>query len=89
VAEQALLGGLMTCASCGHKLRVSGTTYKGQRRTQYLCVGHYAPGDCEAPAVALASLVDQHVAQLSPRRGMTSPWAPRRPKPAGSKRVTS
>ena len=62
VAEQALLGGLITCASCGHKLRVSGTTYKGQRRAQYVCVGRYAAGDCHAPAVALASLVDQHVA---------------------------
>ncbi len=63
LAEQARLGGLITCASCGHKLRVMGSTRKGQRVAQYVCATRFASGDCEAPAAASVAKVDEHVAQ--------------------------
>jgi len=64
VAEQARLGGLITCAACGHKLRVMGTTVKGKRVASYVCHARFAGGDCPAPASARVALVDEHVAQV-------------------------
>lgn len=57
---QALLGGLITCASCGHKLRTIGSPQGGP---SYVCASKYAGGDCEAPAAARVKLVDEWVAQ--------------------------
>jgi site-specific DNA recombinase len=62
LARQARLGGLITCAGCGHKLRVMGATVKGERVASYACAGRYAGGDCPGPAAALVRLVDDYVA---------------------------
>ena len=66
VANQARLGGLAVCASCGHKLRVMGSTNQktGEREASYVCAAKYATQDCDAPVAARVKLVDEHVAQL-------------------------
>lgn len=64
MAEGALLGGLITCASCGHKLQVMGTTVKDERVASYVCAKHYANGDCAEPTAARLSLVDEHVVSV-------------------------
>jgi DNA invertase Pin-like site-specific DNA recombinase len=66
LARSVLLGGLVTCASCGHKLRtIGGTDPKTKARIpSYACATNYASGKCEAPAVAKAELVDAHVVEL-------------------------
>lgn len=66
IAEQALLSGLITCESCGHKLRVIGSTNPKtkEREASYVCAGKYASGDCEAPAAAKAKLVDELVTTM-------------------------
>ena len=65
ISSQARLGGLITCASCGHKLRVMGSTNPntGERKASYVCATKYASGDCEAPAIARVELVDGYVAE--------------------------
>jgi site-specific DNA recombinase len=63
LAAQALLGGLVRCAGCGHTLKITGNTDRktGERYPIYYCVGRYAKGLCEARATARASLVDRYV----------------------------
>jgi len=61
VSSQAILGGLITCASCGHKLRVLGSPKGG---ASYVCHAKYAGGNCAEPAAARVKLVDAHVADL-------------------------
>jgi len=62
LASGALLGGLITCAGCGHKLRVMGSTgSNGVRRPCYSCALHFQDRDCPAPASGLVSLVDAEV----------------------------
>lgn len=65
VASQALLGGLVRCAGCGHTLKITGNTDKrtGERYPVYYCVGRYASGLCSARATARASGVDSYVEQ--------------------------
>jgi site-specific DNA recombinase len=66
LAEQALLAGLITCASCGHRLRTLGSTNQksGEREASYVCSHKYAGGDCEAPPAARTKLVDEYVTEL-------------------------
>jgi hypothetical protein len=63
LASQALLGGLVRCAGCGHTLKITGNTDRktGERYPIYYCIGRYAKGLCEARATARASLVDHYV----------------------------
>lgn len=63
LAEQALLGGLLVCAGCGHTLKIAGSTNRktGERTPSYYCRGHYATGRCPAPASVRASTVDPYV----------------------------
>jgi Recombinase zinc beta ribbon domain len=63
MASQALLGGLVRCAGCGHTLKITGNTDRktGARYPIYYCTGRYATGLCPARATARASLVDMYV----------------------------
>jgi site-specific DNA recombinase len=63
LASQALLGGLMRCAGCGHTLKITGNTERktGKRYAIYYCTGRYASGLCPSRATARASLVDRYV----------------------------
>jgi hypothetical protein len=62
VATQALLGGLIRCASCAHTLKISAsTTHAGHRYPTYFCRGRYATGLCQARATIKASTVDRYV----------------------------
>jgi site-specific DNA recombinase len=65
LASQALLGGLIRCAGCGHTLKIAGTTSKktGERYPVYYCTGRYAKGLCPARATIRASQVDRYVEQ--------------------------
>jgi hypothetical protein len=57
-AARALLGGLVTCASCGHKMRVLGSP----NGTSYVCKAKFGSGgDCEAPGSATVDKVDKYV----------------------------
>jgi site-specific DNA recombinase len=59
----ALLAGLITCAGCGHRLRV--VCEKTRTRDPfYSCAKHYGSGECPAPAHASVPRVDGHVAEL-------------------------
>lgn len=66
LAKQALLSGLITCESCGHKLRTLGSTDKktGKREASYVCAANYSSGKCDAPAAAKTKLVDAYVVDL-------------------------
>jgi DNA invertase Pin-like site-specific DNA recombinase len=63
IAAQAMLGGLVRCAGCGHTLKITGNTDRksGKRYPIYYCTGRYSSGLCPARATARASLVDQFV----------------------------
>lgn len=63
VAAQAMLGGLVRCAGCGHTLKITGNTNKrtGERYPIYYCTGRYATGLCGARASVRASLLDGYV----------------------------
>jgi site-specific DNA recombinase len=63
IASQAMLGGLVRCAGCGHTLKITGNTDRksGERYPIYYCTGRYAKGLCEARASGRASLLDTHV----------------------------
>jgi site-specific DNA recombinase len=65
LASQARLAGLITCASCGNKLRTLGSTNPktGERVPSYVCMARYGKGNCEAPAAARVSLVDEYVGE--------------------------
>jgi hypothetical protein len=56
----ALVGGVLRCASCGRKMLVTGAGKGDKRRAVYYCRQH-KPGDCEAPASAVAKHVDAYV----------------------------
>jgi DNA invertase Pin-like site-specific DNA recombinase len=62
--QGALLGGLITCASCGHKLRVTGAKSHGEHVPVYACRVNFSGGDCASPGAALVSLVNEHVLQM-------------------------
>ena len=64
LTQGALLGGLITCASCGHKLRVGRATSHGEHVPMYACRRNFSGGDCASPGAALVSLVDDHVLQM-------------------------
>lgn len=61
LSGQALLAGAICCHACGHKLRVIGSTYKGERIANYSCIGRYSSGNCPAPASGKVALVDAWV----------------------------
>jgi DNA invertase Pin-like site-specific DNA recombinase len=63
IASQAMLGGLIRCAGCGHTLKITGNTDRksGQRYPIYYCTGRYASGLCPSRASGRASLVDRYV----------------------------
>jgi Recombinase zinc beta ribbon domain/Recombinase len=63
LASQALLGGLIRCAGCGHTLKITGHTDRktGKRYPSYYCTGRYASGLCSARAHIRASTVDRYV----------------------------
>ena len=65
VASQALLGGLVRCAGCGHTLKITGNTDRktGARYPIYYCTGRYATGPCPNRAAVRASLLDSYVDQ--------------------------
>lgn len=55
----------ITCASCGNELRTLGSTNRttGERVASYVCTARYGKGNCEAPAAARVSLVDEYVGE--------------------------
>jgi hypothetical protein len=63
VASQAMLGGLVRCAGCGHTLKITGNSDRksGQRYPIYYCTGRYASGLCPERATVRASIVDAYV----------------------------
>jgi DNA invertase Pin-like site-specific DNA recombinase len=63
IASQALLGGLVRCAGCGHTLKITGSTdgKTGTRYPTYYCIGRYAKGFCPARATIRASYLDRYV----------------------------
>jgi site-specific DNA recombinase len=63
LAAQALLGGLIRCAGCGHTLKISGSLDKrtGTRYPTYYCTGRFASGLCPSRATIRASRVDAYV----------------------------
>jgi DNA invertase Pin-like site-specific DNA recombinase len=63
IASQAMLGGLVRCAGCGHTLKITGSTDRrsGHRYPIYYCTGRYASGLCPSRANARASIVDAYV----------------------------
>jgi DNA invertase Pin-like site-specific DNA recombinase len=65
LAKQALLAGMVACASCGHKMRTLGSTNRsnGKREASYVCTKFSSKGQCAAPAAAKVRLVDEYVAQ--------------------------
>lgn len=65
LAAQALLGGLIRCAGCGHTLKIAGhrTPSTGEQHPFYYCVGRYATGPCPARANIRAETVDNYVDQ--------------------------
>jgi site-specific DNA recombinase len=64
VAAQALLGGLIRCAGCGHTLKISASPDRGEGRyPTYYCRGRYASGLCQSRATIRAAIVDEYVEQ--------------------------
>jgi DNA invertase Pin-like site-specific DNA recombinase len=65
LAAQALLGGLIRCAGCGHTLKIAGhvTPSTQGRYPFYYCVGRYATGLCPDRATIRAETVDRYVEQ--------------------------
>jgi DNA invertase Pin-like site-specific DNA recombinase len=63
IASQAMLGGLVRCAGCGHTLKITGNGPKGGRYPIYYCTGRYASGLCPARASGRAALIDAYVEQ--------------------------
>ena len=63
IASQAMLGGLVRCAGCGHTLKIAGSTDKksGGRYPVYYCTGRYAKGLCPARATIRAQYLDEFV----------------------------
>jgi DNA invertase Pin-like site-specific DNA recombinase len=61
LSEQALLVGLVTCAGCGHNLRVTGSTNGGKREASYTCAKHFSTGNCPAPAAMRVARVDGYL----------------------------
>jgi site-specific DNA recombinase len=63
VASQAMLGGVVRCAGCGHTLKITGNTdrKRGERYPIYYCTGRYASGLCRERAIVRASIVDAYV----------------------------
>jgi site-specific DNA recombinase len=57
VSDQALLGGLVRCAGCGHKMGIVGSGERKGRKASYVCAKQFAAGRCEGCAAAVA-LVD-------------------------------
>jgi site-specific DNA recombinase len=65
IASQALLGGLVRCAGCGHTLKITGKTHEttGERYPNYYCVGRYASGPCPNRAFVSSRVLDPYVEQ--------------------------
>jgi DNA invertase Pin-like site-specific DNA recombinase len=65
LAAQALLGGLIRCAGCGHTLKIAGhlTPSTRGRYPFYYCTGRYASGPCPARASIRAEAADHYVEQ--------------------------
>jgi site-specific DNA recombinase len=63
LAAHCLLGGLLVCGGCGHKLKIGGssTIVNGERAALYSCRKRYATGICPAPAAARAKTLDAYV----------------------------
>jgi site-specific DNA recombinase len=61
IASQAVLGGLVRCAGCGHTLKITGNGKPGERYPIYYCSGRYAKGLCPARATIRASHLDTYV----------------------------
>jgi hypothetical protein len=66
LAAQAMLGGLLRCAGCGHTLKISSHLERktGRRYPGYYCSGRFASGPCTARASVRASTVDRYVEEL-------------------------
>jgi DNA invertase Pin-like site-specific DNA recombinase len=63
LAAQALLSGVVHCATCGQKMYVRGRGRNGQRKAFYSCARKMKIGQlkCENPANADAKMVDDYV----------------------------
>lgn len=61
LAEAGILGGLVTCEACGHKLRKK--SMAGDARPVYACARYYGKSPCPAPATATLANVDNYVRQ--------------------------
>jgi hypothetical protein len=61
IAAQALLGGLVRCAGCGHTLKITGGGPPLARYATYYCKKRYAKGLCPEPATIRASYLDEYV----------------------------
>jgi Recombinase zinc beta ribbon domain/Recombinase len=77
IASQALLGGLVRCAACGHTLKITGSGPPSKRHATYYCTKRYAGGMCNEPATIRASQLDEYVeakvlAALGSERGIVA-----------------
>jgi DNA invertase Pin-like site-specific DNA recombinase len=59
LAGTGILGGLITCEACGHKLRRKSSA----NGPVYACARYYGETPCPAPATATVRLVDDYVRQ--------------------------
>ena len=57
ISDQALLGGLVRCAGCGHKMGIVGSGVGKGRKAFYVCAKQFATGRCPGCAAAV-TLVD-------------------------------
>jgi DNA invertase Pin-like site-specific DNA recombinase len=59
LADTGILGGLITCEACGHKLRKKSSA----NGPVYACARYYGESPCPAPATATLAKVDLYVQQ--------------------------
>jgi DNA invertase Pin-like site-specific DNA recombinase len=63
LSDQALLGGIVFCAACGHRMGVQGAGKGKGRKPFYVCPKHFADVKCVGTA-ALVKRVDDYVVWL-------------------------
>jgi len=64
LSSQALLAGIITCASCGKRLHINARGRQGERVPFYGCTERWAGRECDAPAIGDVAKVDAHVLWL-------------------------
>jgi Recombinase/Recombinase zinc beta ribbon domain len=69
ISDQALLGGLVRCMGCGHKMGIVGSGKGKGRKAFYVCAKQFASGRCEGCAAAVALVDGVVLGVLSGERG--------------------